>query len=126
MRAGGRRWLTAGGAPPGIVRSKVNAGKRVHLVDQYSALATADLIDGIHPTATGYDKMAAVWYRALQAVPGSIGTPGGGGGTHQNVQLVGAGPARCLDASGRGTADGTRINLWDCHGGSNQRWRVRA
>jgi lysophospholipase L1-like esterase len=59
-------------AVPGIVQSKANAGKRVHLVDMHAALTTRDLIDGIHPTANGYDKMAATWYAALQKVPGSI------------------------------------------------------
>ncbi|MEU7914498.1 cellulose binding domain-containing protein [Microbispora bryophytorum] len=60
-------------AIPGIVQSKVNSGKHVHLVDMHSKLTTGDLIDGIHPTANGYDKMAAAWYAALQSVPGSIG-----------------------------------------------------
>jgi lysophospholipase L1-like esterase len=62
-------------AIPGIVQSKVNAGKHVHLVGMHSALTTADLADGIHPNAGGYDKMAAVWFNALLSVPGSIGTP---------------------------------------------------
>jgi lysophospholipase L1-like esterase len=68
---------TFNAAVPGIVQSKVSAGKHVHLVDMHSALTAADLTDGIHPTATGYDKMAATWYNALLAVPGSIGSPGG-------------------------------------------------
>jgi len=67
---------TFNAAIPGIVQSKVNAGRRVHLVDMHSALTTADLIDGVHPTAGGYDKMAATWYAALRSVPGSIGTTG--------------------------------------------------
>jgi len=58
---------------PGMVQSKVNAGKHVHLVDMHSALTTADLTDGVHPTAGGYDKMAATWLNALRSVPGSIG-----------------------------------------------------
>jgi lysophospholipase L1-like esterase len=62
-------------AIPGIVQGKVNAGKRVHLVDMYSALTVADLPDSIHPDSGGYDKMAAVWYGALRSVPGSIGDP---------------------------------------------------
>jgi lysophospholipase L1-like esterase len=68
---------TFNAALPNIVQSKANAGKHVHLVDMYSALSTSDLIDGIHPTANGYDKMAARWYSALQSVPGSLsnGTP---------------------------------------------------
>jgi lysophospholipase L1-like esterase len=68
---------TFNAAIPGIVQNKVNAGRRVHLVDMQSALTTGDLIDGVHPTATGYDKMAARWFSALQSVPGSIGDPAG-------------------------------------------------
>ena len=65
---------TFNAAIPGIVQSKVNAGKHVHLVDMHSALTTADLTDGIHPNAGGYDKMAATWFTALRSVPGSIGS----------------------------------------------------
>jgi lysophospholipase L1-like esterase len=70
------RARTFNAAVPGIVQSKVNAGKHVHLVNMANALTTADLIDGIHPNATGYDKMAATWFAALQSVPGSAATPG--------------------------------------------------
>ncbi len=28
----------------------------------------------------------------------------------------------CLDASGAGTANGTKVILWTCNGGANQRW----
>lgn len=66
---------TFNAAIPGIVASKVNQGKHVHLVAMHNALTTADLIDGVHPTAGGYNKMAAVWFTALRSVPGSIGNP---------------------------------------------------
>lgn len=62
-------------AIPGIVQSKVDAGQQVHLVDMFSALTAADLADGVHPNAGGYAKMAAVWFDALQSVPGAIGDP---------------------------------------------------
>jgi lysophospholipase L1-like esterase len=68
---------TFNAAIPGIVQSKASAGQHVHLVDMHSALTAADLADGVHPNAGGYDKMAAVWFSALQSVPGSIGNPGG-------------------------------------------------
>ncbi|WP_410616681.1 ricin-type beta-trefoil lectin domain protein [Amycolatopsis sp. lyj-109] len=95
---------------PGMVQSKQNAGKHVHLVDMHAALTAADLIDGVHPTAGGYDKMAAVWYSALQSVPGSIGTPG----QSSARQLVGAQSGRCADVPG--SADGTAVQLQDCAG----------
>jgi len=102
---------------PGMVQSKVNAGKRVHLVDMHSALTTADLIDGVHPTAGGYDKMAATWNNALRSVPGSIGDP-----TGTARQIVGVPSGRCADVPGATTTNGTQLQLWDCHGGTNQNW----
>ncbi|MFD8500690.1 ricin-type beta-trefoil lectin domain protein [Amycolatopsis sp. NPDC059657] len=107
---------TYNSAIPGIVRSKQNAGKHVHLVDMHAALTTADLIDGVHPTATGYDKMAATWFTALRSVPGSIGTPG----TPQAKQIVGAQSGRCVDVGA--SANGTQAQLWDCGGRSGQAW----
>ncbi|SEP52774.1 ricin-type beta-trefoil lectin domain protein [Amycolatopsis saalfeldensis] len=29
---------------------------------------------------------------------------------------------KCLDVFGQGTADGTKVELWDCNGGPNQTW----
>jgi lysophospholipase L1-like esterase len=108
---------TFNAAIPGIVQGKVNAGKRVHLVDMHAALTTADLIDGIHPTATGYDKMAATWYSALRSVPGSIGDPTAPSGR----QLVGTQSGRCVDVP-TGAVNGTQVQLWDCNGQANQSW----
>ena len=59
---------------PPMVNGKAALGKKVYLVDQYHALTTADLADGVHPNARGYYKMATTWYNALLAVPGSIGS----------------------------------------------------
>lgn len=103
---------------PGMVQSKVNAGKHVHLVDMHAALTTADLIDGIHPTATGYDKMAAAWFTALRAVPGSIGDPNSSPGQ----RIVGTQSGRCVDVPNGTTANGTQVQLWDCNGAANQSW----
>jgi lysophospholipase L1-like esterase len=64
---------TYNAAIPGVVQGKVAAGRHVHLVDLHSALTAADLADGIHPNAGGYNKMAAAWWAALQSVPGSLG-----------------------------------------------------
>ncbi|BCJ47896.1 lipase [Actinoplanes ianthinogenes] len=108
---------TFNAALPGIVQSK---GARVHLVDMHAALTTADLIDGIHPTATGYDKMAATWYSALRTVPGTIGDPGTGTGT--GTALVGVASGRCLDDPNGSTTNGVQPIIWDCSGAANQQW----
>ncbi|GAA5051528.1 poly(hydroxyalkanoate) depolymerase family esterase [Thermocatellispora tengchongensis] len=46
-------------------------------------------------------------------------TPGDGAG-----QIRGVGSGRCLDVPNAATADGTPVQLWDCHGQSNQQWTV--
>jgi lysophospholipase L1-like esterase len=105
-------------ALPGIVAQK---GPMTHLVDMHSALGTADLADGLHPNATGYDKMAARWYSALQSVPGSLTSltppPVAGPFLLSNPQS-----RRCLDVSGGATVDGAAVLIWDCHGAANQQW----
>jgi lysophospholipase L1-like esterase len=118
---------TYNAAIPGIVQSKVSAGKHVHLVDMHSALTTADLVDGVHPTAAGYDKMAAVWYSALRSVSGSMGTPIGGGGSStppstSTTPLRGVGSNRCLDDPNSSTTNGVQMQIYDCWGGTNQQW----
>lgn len=37
-------------------------------------------------------------------------------------QIKGTGSGRCLDVPNAGTADGTQLQLWDCHSNSNQLW----
>jgi poly(3-hydroxybutyrate) depolymerase len=39
-----------------------------------------------------------------------------------NQQVVGGQSSRCIDISNSTTANGTQAELWDCNGGSNQRW----
>jgi hypothetical protein len=44
------------------------------------------------------------------------------GGGQQNAMIVGAQSNRCVDVPGASTTNGTQVQLWDCHGGANQRW----
>jgi lysophospholipase L1-like esterase len=52
-------------AIPGIVAAK---GSRVTMVDMQNILSKSDYADGIHPNASGYDKMARAWEPAIRAV----------------------------------------------------------
>ncbi|OON80127.1 SGNH/GDSL hydrolase family protein [Streptomyces tsukubensis] len=56
-------------AIPQLIAQK---GPRVHLVDMWAALTTADLADGVHPSRAGHEKMAAAWYQALRTVPAAL------------------------------------------------------
>jgi poly(3-hydroxybutyrate) depolymerase len=48
--------------------------------------------------------------------PSSSPPPG-----QSNVMIVGQQSGRCIDVPGSSTANGTQEQLWDCHGGTNQR-----
>ncbi|GAM34923.1 hypothetical protein TCE0_015r02825 [Talaromyces pinophilus] len=47
------------------------AGDRIVLADMYTFLTTDDLQDGTHPTDYGYEKMASVWWAAIQTALGN-------------------------------------------------------
>ncbi|MFL6051326.1 MAG: RICIN domain-containing protein, partial [Actinoallomurus sp.] len=38
--------------------------------------------------------------------------------------LVNPASGRCLDATGPSSANGTRLQIWDCTGGANQQWTL--
>lgn len=39
-----------------------------------------------------------------------------------NVMIAGSQSNRCIDVANSSTSNGARLQLWDCHGNSNQRW----
>lgn len=53
---------------PGIVSAHATAGRKVTFLDMRAAVPLTDMPDNLHPNQTGYDKMAAAWLGAIQAV----------------------------------------------------------
>ncbi|MFD7990338.1 endo-1,4-beta-xylanase [Streptomyces mexicanus] len=54
---------------------------------------------------------------ALNGGGGDTTTPPADGG-----QIKGVGSGRCLDVPNAATTDGTQVQLYDCHSGTNQQW----
>ncbi|KAL8847788.1 MAG: hypothetical protein Q9221_007187 [Calogaya cf. arnoldii] len=77
-----------------IVQRRRDVGQHVFLVDQYAAIVPGnDIVDGIHPSPSGYDKMAEVWLLAIEQVNG-LGwikdpVPGSGGGPATEAPCTG-------------------------------------
>ncbi|MEO5714730.1 MAG: DUF642 domain-containing protein, partial [Luteolibacter sp.] len=66
--------ITFNAAIPGIVSNQVSLGRQVSMINIRPTLTTADLFDGIHPTQTGYEKIADVWFPAITNVIAPTGT----------------------------------------------------
>ncbi len=41
---------------------------------------------------------------------------------NSNGTITAVGANKCLDVSGYGTANGSKVHIWSCHGGTNQQW----
>ena len=51
---------------PGIIASHQALGHNVSLADFRSVVLPGDLSDGLHPAVSGYEKMAGVWFDAIE------------------------------------------------------------
>jgi len=59
---------------------------------------------------------------AVQANITAAGYATSGGGSQQNVEIVGGQSGRCVDVPNGTTTNGTQVQLYDCWGGTMQRW----
>jgi lysophospholipase L1-like esterase len=106
---------------PGIVSAKQAAGKHVRLVDM-SALNASDLSDALHPTDSGFSKMADAFNAGIQAADaaGWINAPAA---LAAQVQSGIAG--KCLDVNTGSSANGTKVQIWGCNNTAAQLWSAR-
>jgi alpha-L-fucosidase len=74
------------------------------------------------PVSTSRIRLRITSSRATPPIAefGLYRRPNGGG--QSNVMIAGGASGRCFDINGGTTANGTQAQLWDCHGGTNQRW----
>jgi poly(3-hydroxybutyrate) depolymerase len=54
--------------------------------------------------------------------PSSSSPPNSQPPGQSNVMIGGQASNRCIDVPNSSTANGTQVQLWDCHGNTNQRW----
>ncbi|MEV6843599.1 RICIN domain-containing protein [Actinoplanes sp. NPDC051411] len=62
------------------------------------------------------------WPSGAQQVMASAGVTSSSSPGGQTGEIVGVASGRCLDVPNAATANGTQEQLYDCTGGSNQRW----
>ncbi|RCG30500.1 alpha-L-arabinofuranosidase [Sphaerisporangium album] len=79
--------------------------------------ATGTFYEGV--MTSGYPSDATENAVQDNIVAAGYGAPTGG---WQNVQIVGGQSGRCVDVPNGSTVNGTQTQLWDCWGGTMQRW----
>jgi len=115
------------------------AGSGTHITTTYSCRAGFPVqwaaFDGGHGPApvdgcSGCDDGVRTWTKGeawrfisqFGSNPPPTSPPPG----QSNVTIVGQQSGRCVDVPNSSTANGTQVQLWDCHGGTNQRWTYTA
>jgi hypothetical protein len=122
-------WLTGSGSVKVVVE---------RIPDQYP-LSSPQVVLNQTMNSTGGSITVPLTFQASHDAFAITLTPGTGGSTtttttttttsgnqQQNVEIVGAASGRCADVNGYSTANGAQVQLWDCHGGTNQRWTSTA
>ncbi|MFF7365497.1 ricin-type beta-trefoil lectin domain protein [Streptomyces sp. NPDC008125] len=119
-----------------VVMSKqlANGDRAVTLTNENGSAATVSTTAAAAgmPAGSSY-RLANLWSKAVSSTSGtisatvpahgtvmyrvSVGSGGSAGTTHP---LISASSQRCLDVEAGGTEPGTRVEIWDCHGGGNQ------
>jgi poly(3-hydroxybutyrate) depolymerase len=86
---------------------------------RYGDISTKATVEGVVIAGTGHTLPQAGMLAYAISFLGldSGGGTGGGGGP---LRSTGAG--RCLDVPNSTTTAGTRLQVYDCHGGTNQQW----
>ncbi|MET7820819.1 ricin-type beta-trefoil lectin domain protein [Micromonospora zamorensis] len=116
------------------------AGSRTHITTAYSCQAGYPVVwaafDGGHQQGpvdgcAGCESGARSWVKQEvwrfftqfgSTVPPTTPPPSTPPPGQQNVLIAGSQSGRCIDIPNSSTSNGARPQLWDCHGGTNQRW----
>jgi hypothetical protein len=118
--SGGLTTPYSGALPNGYSPMKTDSSLLLGTGGDNSVSGVGEFFEGA--IIAGYPSDATE--NAVQAniTAAGYGASTGGGGGQQNVEVVGAASGRCLDVTGQSTANGAAVQLYDCWGGSNQRW----
>ena len=104
---------------PGIVQARAKAGKHVSLVSM-SAVTPADLNDGLHPSDTGYQKMADAWDASLQKLISAKAIPPIEFAGSFELQSIASGQA--VTVAGGATTNAAAVVQEPYTGGPSQLW----
>ncbi|AOR37584.1 alpha-galactosidase [Streptomyces fodineus] len=134
------RLVSSSGGMYVIAKPLSNGDVAVVLFNENSSRATVSTTaSAAGAAASSSYRLTNLWSKTVTSTSGTIqaSVPGhgavmyrlaAGSGTSAGStgDLVGASSDRCLDVEGGQTVPGTKVEIWDCNNGSNQRWTPTA
>ena len=125
---------TGGGGTSTLASGTVSApgtGTWQHLALTFNGASISAAINGTTVTtvtdstyASGYVGFGTSGYQTDQFDNLSVTPVGGSTGGSTGPITSGVNSAKCVDDNGQSSANGTKIQIWDCNGGANQSWTV--
>jgi alpha-galactosidase len=132
--------VSAGGGLDVMAKPLANGDVAVVLFNENggtSTISTTAAAVGL-PSASSY-RLNNLWSHVLTSTSGTISasvpghgsvmyrvSTGSGSSVGSPAESVSPSSGRCLDVYGNLTAPGTKVEIWDCNGGSNQEWTPTA
>jgi alpha-galactosidase len=123
-----------------LTKQLANGDRAVVLFNENGSTATISTsASAVGMGSSSSYKLTNLWSNVVTSTTGTISasvpahgvvmyrvTTGSGSSVGGTTELVGASSNRCIDVYGGNTTPGTKIEIWDCHGGSNQEWTPTA
>jgi alpha-galactosidase len=134
------REVSASGGLDVLAKPLSNGDVSVVLFNENSTRATiSTTASAVGAASSGSYRLTNLWSTVVSSTIGAISASvpahgvvmyrvAAGSGSTVGVasRLRGASSNRCLDVYDNGTADGTKIEIWDCGSGANQQWTPTA
>jgi alpha-galactosidase len=135
----GRQVSSSGGLDV-LAKPLSNGDVAVVLFNENGGAATiSTTASAVGAASSSSYRLTNLWSKVVTSTSGAIQATvpghgvvmyrvGAGSGTSvgSTGELVGASSGRCLDVYGVQTAPGTKVEIWDCNNGTNQRWTPTA
>jgi alpha-galactosidase len=132
--------VSASGGLDVLTKPLSNGDVSVVLFNENSSTATiSTTASAVGAASSSSYKLTNLWSNVVTSTSGAISAsvPGHGvvmyrvaAGTGTSIggttTIVGASSARCIDVYNNETTPGTKIEIWDCNGGANQKWTPTA
>jgi len=137
------RMVSSSGGLDVLAKPLANGDVSVVLFNENTSTATiSTTAAAIGKTGAATYGLTDLWSGATSSTSGAIsasvpghgvvmyrvsgGTTGDPGGDTSTTVLRGAASNRCLDDPNGSTTNGAQVAIWDCNGGTNQRWTYTA